>query len=234
MPEPAVVITDLSHVYQDGTCALSHVSLTVEAGESVGIIGHNGSGKSTLFMVITGILAANGSIRIDGLPVAKANLKEIRRKIGFVFHDARDQLFMSRVIEDVVFGPLNMGLSRDEAIEKAEHALEMVGLSGFGDRISYHLSGGEMRRAAIASVLAMSPEIIVMDEPSASLDPRAKRELTAVLRNLTCSKLIASHDLDFIRTCTDRILLIEKGHIIADGPADEILDNTDLLLAHGL
>ena len=234
MSEPAVVITDLSHVYQDGTHALSHVSLTVGAGESVGIIGHNGSGKSTLFMVITGILGISDSVIVDNLPLTKANLKEIRRKIGFVFHDARDQLFMSRVLEDVVFGPLNMGLSRVEAIEKAEHALDMVGLSGFGDRISYHLSGGEMRRAAIASVLAMSPEIIVMDEPSASLDPRAKRELTSVLRNLTCSKLIASHDLDFIRTCTDRIVLIEKGHIIADGSADEILDNADLLLAHGL
>ena len=234
MPEPAIHIDDLSFTYQDGTVALSHVSLTVGRSESVGIIGHNGSGKSTLFMIIVGINDSNGSVTVDGVPVNRAHIRDIRRKIGFVFHDARDQLFMSRVIEDVAFGPLNTGLPREEALHRAEHALEMVGLSGFGDRVSYHLSGGEMRRAAIASVLAMSPEIIVMDEPSAGLDPRAKRELAGVLQSLACTKLIASHDLGFIRACVNRIILIEKGHIIADGPADTILDDTELLLAHGL
>ena len=234
MPEPAIYIDDLSFTYQDGTAALSHVSLTVGRSESVGIIGHNGSGKSTLFMVIVGINDSNGSVTVDGIPVNRAHIRDIRRKIGFVFHDARDQLFMSRVIEDVAFGPLNTGLPREEALHRAEHALEMVGLSGFGDRVSYHLSGGEMRRAAIASVLAMSPEIIVMDEPSAGLDPRSKRELAGVLQSLACTKLIASHDLGFIRACANRVILIEKGRIIADGPADTILDDTELLLAHGL
>ena len=234
MPEPAIHIDDLSFTYPDGTVALSHVSLTVGRSESVGIIGHNGSGKSTLFMVIVGINDSNGSVTVDGVPVNRAHIRDIRRKIGFVFHDARDQLFMSRVIEDVAFGPLNTGLPREEALHRAEHALEMVGLSGFGDRVSYHLSGGEMRRAAIASVLAMSPEIIVMDEPSAGLDPRSKRELADVLQSLACTKLIASHDLVFIRACANRVILIEKGRIIADGPADTILDDTELLLAHGL
>ena len=234
MPDPAIHIDDLSFTYPDGTTALSHVSLNVGHGESVGIIGHNGSGKSTLFMVIVGIHDSNGSVKVDGVPVNRAHIKDIRRRIGFVFHDARDQLFMSKVIEDVAFGPLNTRLSREEALHRAEHALEMVGLAGFGDRVSYHLSGGEMRRAAIASVLAMSPEIVVMDEPSAGLDPRAKRELVDVLHTLTCTKLIASHDLGFIRACTSRIILIEKGRIIADGPAETILDDTELLMAHGL
>ena len=234
MPEPSIRIDDLSFTYPDGTTALSHVSLTVGRGESVGVIGHNGSGKSTLFMAIVGINDSNGSITVDGIPVNRAHIRDIRRKIGFVFHDARDQLFMSRVIEDVAFGPLNTGLPREEALHRAEHALEMVGLPGFGDRVSYHLSGGEMRRAAIASVLAMSPEIVVMDEPSAGLDPRSKRELVGVLNSLACTKLIASHDLDFVRTCATRVILIEKGRIITDGPSETVLGDSELLLAHGL
>ncbi|MCE5251394.1 energy-coupling factor ABC transporter ATP-binding protein [bacterium] len=234
MPEPAIAINDFSHIYEDGTVALSHVTLSIEAGESVGIIGHNGSGKSTLFMNIVGILGPDARITVDGIPVTKQNLREIRRKVGFVFNDPRDQLFMSKVIEDVAFGPLNTGLPRQDALKAAEHALGMVGLSGFDDRISYHLSGGEMQRAAIATVLAMSPEIIVMDEPSAGLDPRAKRELTAVLRNLTCTKLIASHDLEFICNCTERVVLLHNGSIAVDGPCREIIGNTELLMKHGL
>ncbi|MFC1608428.1 energy-coupling factor ABC transporter ATP-binding protein [Candidatus Latescibacterota bacterium] len=234
MSEPAVVINDLTHEYTEGTVALSNVSLTVEKGESVGVIGHNGSGKSTLFMSIVGINSPHGHVVIDGIPVIEKNLRDVRRKIGYVFHDARDQLFMSSVIEDVAFGPLNMGLSREEALHRSEHALEMVGLAGFGDRISYHLSGGEMRRTAIASVLAMSPGIIVMDEPSAGLDPRAKRELISVIRSLDCTKIIASHDLDFIRSIVDRVVLLEQGKVVGDGPTGEIIDNTELLLAHGL
>lgn len=234
MPEPAVSFDDFSYTYQDGTEALSHIDLTIDAGESVGIIGHNGSGKSTLFMNIAGILEPDSRVKVDGLYLNKSNLKEIRRKVGFVFHDPRDQLFMSRVVEDVAFGPLNMGLSRENALRKADHALDIVGLHGFGDRISYHLSGGEMRRAAIATVLAMSPEIIVMDEPSAGLDPHAKRELISVLQNLSCTKIFASHDLDFICSCSDRVVLLHKGKIAADGSCREIIDDNELLLKHGL
>jgi len=234
MPEPAISFDDFSYTYQDGTEALSHIDLTIDAGESVGIIGHNGSGKSTLFMNIAGILEPDSRVKVDGLPLNKSNLREIRRKVGFVFHDPRDQLFMSRVVEDVAFGPLNMGLSREDALRKADHALDIVGLHGFGDRISYHLSGGEMRRAAIATVLAMSPDIIVMDEPSAGLDPRAKRELISVLQNLSCTKIFASHDLDFICSCSDRVVLLHKGEIAADGSCREIIDDNELLLKHGL
>ena len=234
MSEPAVSFDDFSYTYQDGTEALSHIDLTIDAGESVGIIGHNGSGKSTLFMNIAGILEPDSRVKVDGFPMNKSNLKEIRRKVGFVFHDPRDQLFMSRVVEDVAFGPLNMGLSREDALRKAYHALDIVGLHGFGDRISYHLSGGEMRRAAIATVLAMSPEIIVMDEPSAGLDPHAKRELISVLQNLSCTKIFASHDLDFICRCSERVVLLHKGKIVADGSCREIIDDNELLLKHGL
>jgi energy-coupling factor transporter ATP-binding protein EcfA2 len=234
MPEPAISINDFSYVYEDGTVALSHVTLRIEEGESVGIIGHNGSGKSTLFMNIAGILGPDGSIRVHGIPVTKENLKKIHRTIGYVFNDPRDQLFMSRVIEDVAFGPLNMGLSREEALKEAKRALDKVGLTGFGERISYHLSGGEMQRAAIATVLAMSPEIIVMDEPSAGLDPRAKRELSEVLQNLACTKLIASHDLEFICQCTQRVVLLHKGSIAADGPCHDIVSDTELLIKNGL
>ncbi len=234
MSEPAISFDDFSYTYQDGTEALSHIDLSIDAGESVGIIGHNGSGKSTLFMNIAGILEPDSRVKVDGFPLNKSNLKEIRRKVGFVFHDPRDQLFMSRVVEDVAFGPLNMGLSRKDALRKAYHALDIVGLHGFGDRISYHLSGGEMRRAAIATVLAMSPEIIVMDEPSAGLDPHAKRELISVLQNLSCTKIFASHDLDFICSCSDRVVLLHKGKIAADGSCREIIDDNELLLKHGL
>ncbi|MBN1290824.1 MAG: ABC transporter ATP-binding protein, partial [Candidatus Latescibacteria bacterium] len=180
------------------------------------------------------ILGPDSRVKVDGLPLTKSNLKAIRHKVGFVFHDPRDQLFMSKVMEDVSFGPLNMGLPREAALEKAHQSLDKVGLHGFGERISYHLSGGEMRRAAIATVLAMSPEIIVMDEPSAGLDPRAKRELITVLQNLDCTKIFASHDLDFICKCAKRVILLNKGKIAADGPCGEIIENTELLLKHGL
>ena len=234
MSEAAIAFDNFSHVYPDGTEALSNITLSIQHGESVGIIGHNGSGKSTLFMNIVGILGPDSRVKVDGLPATKANLKAIRLKVGFVFHDPRDQLFMSRVLEDVAFGPLNMGLPRESAMLKAVDSLDKVGLHGFGERISYHLSGGEMRRAAIATVLAMSPEIIVMDEPSAGLDPRAKRELVAVLQELDCTKIIASHDLDFICKCANRVILLNKGKIAVDGPCDEIIGNTDLLIKNGL
>lgn len=241
MSEPVISFTDFSYAYDDGTEALNGISFSVCQGESVGLVGHNGSGKSTVLMHTVGILDPDSRVSVAGLPVTKSNLREIRSKVGYVFQDARDQLFMSTVAEDVAFGPLNMELQPDEALEKAESALASVGLVGFGDRISYHLSGGEMRRAAIATVLAMSPEIIVMDEPSTGLDPRAKRELAALIRQFRygqsgneCSKLISSHDIDFVRECTDRVILLNKGKIAAEGDTREILDNEELLLENGL
>ncbi|MFC1538939.1 energy-coupling factor ABC transporter ATP-binding protein [Candidatus Latescibacterota bacterium] len=234
MPEPAISFDKFSHTYEDGTKAVEDISFSVSTGASVGLIGHNGSGKTTLFMHIVGILEPDCCVKVCGLPVTKSNLKEIRKKVGYVFQDPRDQLFMSTVAEDVAFGPLNSDMTPHDAIHKVEYALESVGLQGFGHRISYHLSGGEMRRAAIATVLAMSPEIIVMDEPSSGLDPRAKRELATLINGLDCTKLISSHDLEFIRKCTDSVILLNKGKVAAVGQTQEILGNMELLLSNGL
>ncbi len=234
MLEPAICFNNFSYKYDDGTEALKDVSFSISSGESVGLIGHNGSGKTTLLMHIVGILEPDSRVHVSGLPVTKFNLKEIRGKVGYVFEDPRDQLFMSTIDEDVAFGPLNTGMSVQEALEKAEYAMDSVGLHGFGKRISYHLSNGEMCRAAIATVLAMSPEIIVMDEPSSGLDPRAKRELATLINGLECTKLISSHDLEFIRKCTDRIILLNRGKVAVEGPSSELLDNKELLIANGL
>jgi len=241
MSEPAIQFDHFSYTYEDGTRALEDVTFTVFRGESVGLIGHNGSGKSTILMHIVGILTPDSRVSVAGHPVTPSTLAEIRNKVGYVFQDPRDQLFMSTVSEDVAFGPLNRGLNAHDALKEAGRALELVGLGGFGERISYHLSGGEMRRASIATVLAMSPEIIVMDEPSTGLDPRAQRELAALISDFRChstghdcTKLISSHNLEFIRTCTDRILLINKGRIVADSSTEEILDDSGLLIENGL
>ncbi len=230
----ALNIQDFTFTYDDGNTALSGISFAIGKGESVGIVGHNGSGKSTLLMHLVGVLGTDKRIEVGGLPVTSKNLPAIRRKIGYVFQDPRDQLFMPTVIEDVAFGPLNMELSQEEARQAAESALVSMGLSGFGDRVSYHLSGGEMRKAAIAAVLAMSPEIIVMDEPSSGLDPRSSRELAALITVLSCTKIISSHNLAFVRACTDRVILLNNGRIAADGPSAVILDNEELLRANGL
>jgi cobalt/nickel transport system ATP-binding protein len=234
MAEPAVSFDRLSYTYEDGNTALEEVSFTVAPGESVGLIGHNGSGKTTLLLHMVGILGPDPRVSVGGLPVTRKNLPLIRKMVGYVFQNPRDQLFMSTVVEDVAFGPLNLGMTPHEALHAAEDALERVGLPGFGSRVPYHLSGGEMRRASIATVLAMSPEIIVMDEPSSGLDPRAERELAVLIRSLTVTRLISSHDLEFIRACTDRIILLNKGKVVADGPTAAILDNRKLLLENGL
>lgn len=234
MHEPAVAFERFSYTYEDGTRALTEVNLSISAGESVGLIGHNGSGKSTLLMHLVGILEPDSRVTVGGFPVTRKNLPQIRRMVGYVFQNPRDQLFMSTVIEDVAFGPLNLGMTPHEALHAAEDALEMVGIPGFGARVPYHLSGGEMRRSAIAAVLAMSPRIIVMDEPSSGLDPRAKRELAPLIRSLAGTKLVSSHDLDFIRACADRIILLNHGQVVADSPAASILDDRDLLIVNGL
>ena len=234
MDNAALKIEDYSFCYSDGTPALKDVSIEVPEGQSLGIIGHNGSGKTTLLMHLVGILMPDEGITVAGLSLSKETLHDVRRKIGYVFQDSRDQLFMSTVLEDVAFGPLNMGLSREEALDKAEDALKAVGMSSEGQRQPYHLSGGEMRRVAIASVLAMSPEILVMDEPSTGLDPKAKRELSGLIAGLSCTCIITSHDLEFVRVCTDRVVLLNHGSVAADGESNEILANHDLLVANGL
>ena len=234
MDRYALEIEGFSFSYGDGADALRDITIRIPSGQSVGIIGHNGSGKTTLLMHIVGILAPLPGITVAGIPLTPKSLHDVRRRIGYVFQDSRDQLFMPTVIEDVAFGPLNMGLSREDAISKADEALRAVGMADERDRQPYHLSGGEMRRVAIASVLAMSPEILVMDEPSSGLDPRAKRDLASLISGLSCTRLITSHDLEFVRKCTDRVVLLSHGSVAADGPTDAILDDEGLLVECGL
>lgn len=234
MADHAIRIDGFSYTYDDGTAALTDVSFTIRQGESVALVGHNGSGKSTLLMHLVGILGPDERISVYGSPVTSRTLSDVRRRIGYVFQDPRDQLFMTTVADDVAFGPLNAGLSREDAIREVQRALELVGVPGFESRVPYHLSGGEMRRVAIATVLSMSPYTVVMDEPSAGIDPRGTRELAALIRDLTCTRIIASHDLAFARACTNRTILINRGRVVADGPSDVILADERLLVDNGL
>ena len=227
-------IEGLVYAYEDGTRALDGVSLRVERGESVGIVGPNGAGKSTLILHLNGFLRGEGKVLVFGMEASKATLREIRRRVGIVFQDPEDQLFMPTVFDDVAFGPINLGLSPDEVMERVGNALAKVGMTGFEERAPHHLSAGEKHSVAIATVLSMSPDILVMDEPTASLDPRSRRQLIELLRGLDIAKLIASHDLEMILETCVRVVVVDEGKTIATGPTAEILGDEDLMLAHGL
>jgi len=230
---PAIEIRGLCYHYQDAV-ALQSVSFTIWGGEKVGIIGPNGAGKSTLLLHLNGLLIGQGSVRIHGLEPQKETLPLIRRQVGLVFSDPEDQLFMPTLEQDVAFGPLNMGLSPRLARERARTALETMGLIGLLDRSSHHLSDGERRRAAIASVLSMDPSIWVLDEPGANLDPKGKRELVSILKGLPGTVILASHDLDLVIQICDRCLLLDRGQLVDDGPSQDLLSNARLMERHGL
>ena len=234
MADHAIRIDGFSYTYDDGTAALTDVRFTIRQGESVALVGHNGSGKSTLLMHLVGILGPDERISIYGSPVTDRTLPDVRRRVGYVFQDPRDQLFMTTVADDVAFGPLNAGMSREDAIREVHRALELVGIHGFENRVPYHLSGGEMRRVAIATVLAMSPDTVVLDEPSAGIDPRGTRELAELIGSLSCTRIVASHDLAFARACTERTILLNHGRVAADGPSEVILSDERLLVENGL
>lgn len=231
---PAVEIKDLYYAYPDGTPALRGVDLLVEEGESVGIVGPNGAGKSTLLLHLNGILDGRGEVKIFGLPVVKENLREIRRRVGLVFQDPDDQLFSPTVFDDVAFGPLNMGLSREEVSEAVEQALRRVGLSGLERKSAFHLSFGQKKRAAIATVLSMNPDILVLDEPSSNLDPRARRELSELLQGMRVTKIVVTHDLPFVFENCERVVIMDAGKVVADGEVFEVLSDENLLERHGL
>lgn len=231
---PAVEIRNLHYSYPDGTVALKGVDLVVEEGESVGIVGPNGAGKSTLLLHLNGILRGQGEVKIFGMPVVRQNLKEIRRRVGLVFQDPDDQLFSPTVFDDVAFGPMNMGLSREEVEEAVKKALRQVGLEGFERRSAFHLSFGQKKRAAIATVLSMNPDLLVLDEPSSNLDPKARRELSELLQSLRVTKLIVTHDLPFVFENCDRVVVMDGGKVAADGDAFAILSDEKLLAQHGL
>jgi len=234
MTEEIVTIKDLSFGYPDGRQALNDVSLTIYRGESVALVGPNGAGKSTLILHLNGVLRSNGSIRLLGKPIDDKNLKWIRSKVGLVFQNPDDQLFSPTVFDDVAFGPINMGYSDEEVRQSVNHALEMVGMEGFEKRSPHHLSIGEKKRVAIATVLSMSPEILVIDEPSSNLDPRGKWDLIEVLKSLPVTRVIVSHDLELVEALCQRTVILDRGQVAADGLTKDILANKKMLSKHGL
>jgi len=227
-------IEELEYTYPDGTKALKGISLNVFEGESIGLIGPNGAGKSTLAIHLNGILRGSGKMKIMGLETTNENLDIIRSKVGLIFQDPEDQLFMPTVFDDVAFGPINMGLEIEEIKILVREALQKVDMLYSIDRISYHLSFGEKKRISIATVLAMNPRIIVLDEPTSNLDPKARYDLIQLLKNMDKTKVIASHDLDMILDICDRVIMLDRGTIVASGITKEILSDVSLLKKHHL
>ena len=230
MSHHSISVRDLGFAYPDGTRALHDVSFEIGHGESIAIVGANGAGKSTLLMHMNGLhSAAEGSVRIGDVPVTASTLSGIRKTVGMVFQDPDDQLFMPTVGQDVGFGPLNLGLPEDEIDARVDDALTRVGALALKDRPPYRLSGGEKRAVAIATVLAMCPDILVMDEPTSNLDPRARRRLIELLGTFEHTKIIATHDLDMALDLCERTIIIANGTIAADGPTRDIFADEALL-----
>ena len=229
----SLVVKDLSFIYHDGTRALDGVSFSIERGERVAVIGPNGAGKTTLMLHLNGVLEpTSGTVEIAGMRVERANLREVRRRVGLVFQDPDDQLFMPTVREDVAFGPANLGM--DDLDARVHQALAAVGMEHVADRPPHHLSFGQRRRVAIATVLAMEPEVMVLDEPTSNLDPASRRELAEILDGLSITALVVTHDLPFALRLCPRALLLSDGRVIADGPTAGILSDDELLRAHRL
>jgi cobalt/nickel transport system ATP-binding protein len=227
---------EVHYRFPDGRTALRGWSLTVAPGETVGLIGPNGAGKTTFFLAAIGLCQPHhGSLKVGGLDVTcAAHLASIRRRTGLVFQNADDQLFSATVYDDVAFGPLNLDLDAAEVRTRVDRALERVGACEHAARVSHHLSAGEKRRVALACVLAMEPDTLLLDEPTSDLDPRARRETLELIRTLEQTKLIASHDLEFVLAACDRIAVVDEGRIVADGPAQALLTDSALMEAHGL
>ena len=211
---------------------VENLSFTIQKGETVGLIGANGAGKSTIMKLMLGLLSGSGEIQVDGLPVCRDNLAEIRKKIGFVLQNSDNQMFMPTVYEDMIFGPRNYGLSKEETEKRVDAVLTQLGLQSLKHRHNHKISGGEKRMAAIATILAMEPEMILMDEPSTALDPVNRRTVINTINRLPQTKLIASHDLDMILDTCQRVILLSHGTIVADGDAETILRDKALLEAN--
>jgi cobalt/nickel transport system ATP-binding protein len=227
-------VNNLSFSYPDGHAALHDISLEIECGEKVALVGPNGAGKSTLMLHLNGILSGDGEISIAGLPLQKSSLPLIRAKVGMVFQNPDDQLFSPTVFEDVAFGPLHMGFSEKEVRERVDRALDQVGMKSYAHRLSHHLSVGEKKRISIATVLSMQPEILVLDEPSAGLDPRARRSLINLLREMPLTMLVSTHDMRMVAELFHRVVVMDGGRIVVDGAVEELLANDALLESHGL
>ena len=230
-----VEFKDVLFHYPDGTEALKGVSFRITHGESVGIVGANGSGKSTLLLHMNGyLLPSSGTVTVGDIELQKKTRQEVRRKVGIVFQNPDDQLFMPTVLDDVSFGPLNLGMSPECVQERVMDALKTVNCLDLRDKPPHHLSGGQKSAVAIASVIAMEPDILVMDEPAANLDPKSRRSLIAMLKTFVHTKIVASHDLDLILDVCQRCIVIREGAVVADGPSTEILSNKTLLEENNL
>ena len=235
MSHHTITVDDLSFAYPDGTRALDGVSFGAGHGEAIAVVGANGACKSTLLLHLNGLLTPeHGSVDIGGVPVTKATLPDIRRTVGMVFQDPDDQLFMPTVAEDVGFGPLNLGLAPEEVAARVHAALARVAAEHLAERPPYRLSGGEKRVVAIATVLAMEPKVLVMDEPSSGLDPRARRRLIDLLEGFEHTRLVATHDLDLAATLCERTIVLGRGRVLADRPTTDVFRDDALLEAGGL
>jgi cobalt/nickel transport system ATP-binding protein len=232
---PVLDVRGLAYAYPDGHQALFGVDLHVHAGERVALLGPNGAGKTTLVLHLNGILTGGaGSVAVSGLPVEKRNLAEVRRRVGVVFQDPDDQLFMPTVRQDVAFGPANLGLRGPELDRRVMDALDRVGMADFVDRPPHHLSFGQRRRVAVATVLAMEPEILVLDEPSSNLDPTSRRELADILRSLDVTVLMVTHDLPYALELCPRSVVLHDGVVVADGATLDVLTDDALMRANRL
>jgi len=228
-------VEHLSFAYPDGHPALRDVSLKIEPCEKVALVGPNGAGKSTLMLHLNGILkSTSGTVRVCGLDLQPSNMGQVRAAVGLVFQDPDDQLFSPTVFDDVAFGPLYQGLASAGVKERVDQALAAVGMGAYRDRVSHHLSVGEKKRIAIATVLSMQPEILVLDEPTAGLDPRARRSFINLLRDLNQTMLVSTHDMRLVAELFPRTVVMDEGRIVADGLTDAILNDPALLEAHGL
>ena len=235
MSVPTLEVRGLAYAYPDGHQALFGVDLHVHAGERVALLGPNGAGKTTLVLHLNGILTAGaGTVAVNGLPVAKKNLQEIRRRVGIVFQDPDDQLFLGTVRQDVAFGPANLGVRGAELDRRVMAALDRVGMADFVDRPPHHLSFGQRRRVAVATVLAMEPEILVLDEPSSNLDPASRRELADILRGLDVTVLMVTHDLPYALELCPRSVVLSDGVMVADDATYDVLTDDELMRAHRL
>lgn len=232
--QPAVDIENISFTWEDGTEALSDIKLTIQHGEKLAVIGPNGAGKSTLLLAMNMFIKAAGKITIDGIDVCKKNEKKLRSIINLVLQNPDEQLFMPTLFEDVAFGPINAGLSHEEVSERTADAIKTVGLEGMDSKAPFHLSAGQKRAAAIATVLSMTPKIITMDEPDTSLDPRSRNNLVKLLKSLSQTLIIATCNMNFAARVCQRVVLVDGGRIIADGPAAAVMADEELMETHGL
>ncbi len=233
MPK-AIEINSFSYEYPDGTIALSEITLSIEHGQKVALLGPNGAGKSTLLLAMAGFVKGTGKVLIDGLQISRKNLKKIRTRLGCCMENPDDQLFMPTLFDDVAFGPLNMGITAEQVKDRVADALKTVGLAEMSDKAPHHLSAGQKRAAAIATILSMSPKIITLDEPDGSLDPRNRNNLIKLLKNLPQTLIIATCNMNFAIALAERAVLLDKGRIVADGDAKKIMSDSQLMTTHGL